>query len=274
MTYEELVLSIDSLPPLSNSAQKIIAMFDQDDNDLNLLKLTKFIENDSILTANLLKMINDPKFGFANKIRSISQAITLLGVRVIKGFVISFSVNEVLKADMSSYGLSTKAFNEVSQIQTALLLQWYMKVDIKRAQILVPLVLIMECGKVLFSSLISRSEYKLQFQSDIENCVLIDDVEINFSDTSSYYISGLLFEHWNFPKVYIDLMKNMDFEEDPESVEQLDLDILDIIRTAVNVKDVLSLKNLEQVKMLLKKSNMDEDKFMNVALRMRKDFHS
>ncbi len=269
MSFESLVNRIETLPPLSDSAQKIMSLYAQDEDDIDVRKLTRLIENDTLLTANILGMINDPKFGFNNKINSVSQAITLFGTRIIKGFILSFVMKEHIRLDMGAYGVSNEKFNDMCQLQAALLFQWYMAVDIKRAQILVPLSLIMETGKVIFAQEMSASDYGHLFTEEIYYAQNMEDVEHKYSDTTSYYISGLLFEHWNFPQRYVEIMKSLDFDDDGYDVDQLDLDILDIVRTAINVKGFLSKETLGKATELIRELGMDEPSFMHAALRIK-----
>lgn len=268
-SFKSLVSQIDTLPPLSDSAQKILAMYAQDDDDIDLRKLARIIEQDTALTANILAMINDPKLGFSNKIRSVSQAITLFGTKIVKGFVLSFAMKEHLSPSMSAYGLSNTHFNDMCQLQSALLFQWYMGVDIKRAQILVPLALIMEMGKVVFAQEMAQSDYGRLFTEEILFSKSMKETEYKYSDTTSYYIGGLLFEHWNFSHKYIDLMKSLDFDDLGLDVDPIDLSVLEVIRLAVNVRGFLTKTNLEKACELLRELEMDEAGFMKAALRIK-----
>jgi len=268
-SFKSLVSQIDTLPPLSDSAQKILAMYAQDDDDIDLRKLARFIEQDTALTANILAMINDPRLGFSNKIRSVSQAITLFGTKIVKGFVLSFAMKEHLSPSMSAYGLSNTHFNDMCQLQSALLFQWYMGVDIKRAQILVPLALIMEMGKVVFAQEMAQSDYGRLFTEEILFSKSMKETEYKYSDTTSYYIGGLLFEHWNFSHKYIDLMKSLDFDDLGLDVDPIDLSVLEVIRLAVNVRGFLTKTNLEKACELLRELEMDEAGFMKAALRIK-----
>lgn len=269
MSFESLVKRIDSLPPLSDSAQKIMMLYTQSEEDIDVRKLTRLIENDALLTANILGMINDRKFGFNNKISSVSQAITLFGTRIIKGFILSFVMKEHIRLDMGAYGISKEKFNDMCQLQAALLFQWYMGVDIKRAQILVPLSLIMETGKAIFAQEVGASDYAHLFTEEMYYAQNMEEVEYKYSDSTSYYIGGLLFEHWNFSKRYVEIMKSLDFDDEAYDVDQRDLDILDVIRTAVNIQGFLSKENIKKASELIKELGLDEASFMHTALRIK-----
>lgn len=268
--FESLVNRIDTLPPLSDSAQKILRLYANDENDdIDIRKLTRLIEQDTLLTANILGLINDPKFGFNNKITSVGQAITLFGTRIMKGFVLSIVMKNQLRPDMGAYGISNEKFNDMGHIQSALVFQWYMGLDMKRAHNLVPLALIMETGKVIFAQEMADSDYGHLFTEELYYAKNMQEVELKYSDTTSYFIGGLLFEHWNFSRRYIDIMKNLDFNEGSDELDQVDLDIIEVIRTAVNIKGFLNKENLDKALALVKEFNLDEAAFMKAALRIK-----
>ena len=177
-------------------------------------------------------------------------------------------MKEHLHPSMAAYGVSNEKFNDMCQLQAALLFQWYMKVDMKKAQILVPLALIMETGKVIFAQEMDESDYAHLFTEELYYAKNIQEVEDKYSDTSSYFIGGLLFEHWNFSFRYIKLMKSLDYDVGLD-VEQKELDILEVIRLAVNIKGFLSKENLENACALLRELEMDEVDFMRAALRIK-----
>ncbi len=274
MLFEALVKRIDTLPPLSDSAQKILKLYAEDEDHIDLRKLTRLIEDDTLLTADILAMINDPKFRFSNKITSVAQALTLFGIRIVKGFILAIVMKDHMRVDMSAYGISNEKFNDMGHLQAALLFQWYMSVDIKRAQVLVPLALIMETGKVIFAQEMASSDYLHLFTEEIYAAKNMEEVEYKYSETTSYYVGGMLFEHWNFSRRYIDIMKCLDFDVEDEEVDPLDIHILDIIRQAVNIKGFMSEDNLEKACVLVRELGMDEAVFMKAALRVKNAYNA
>lgn len=269
MSFESLVKRIDTLPPLSDSAQKILQLYAEDEDDIDIRKLTRLIENDTLLTANILAMINDPKFGFNNKITSVGQALTLFGTRIVKGFILSIVMKEHIRPSMGAYGISSEKFNDMGQLQAALLFQWYMGIDIKKAQVLVPLALIMETGKVIFAQEMGSSDYAHLFTEEIYHAKNMEEVEHKYSDTTSYYIGGILFDHWHFSKRYVDIMKCLDFDDEDGEVDPIDINILDVIRQAINIKGFMTKENIDNACALVKEYGMDEAAFMKAALRIK-----
>lgn len=92
MTKEELltlVLNSDELPTLPVVASELIAMTAQEDTSLS--DIANLVSRDVALTAKILKVANSAFYNFPNKIVSIQQALSILGVNAIRSLVLSFS---------------------------------------------------------------------------------------------------------------------------------------------------------------------------------------
>jgi signal transduction histidine kinase/HD-like signal output (HDOD) protein len=89
---------IDSvrLPTLSKTLLEIIEVEKQDSITF-LDDIKKIVEKDPLLSAHILKVANSSFYGFSQKIRTVSHAIGLLGVRKIKSLAFSFSIFDFLK---------------------------------------------------------------------------------------------------------------------------------------------------------------------------------
>jgi len=86
---EELrrTLIAEKLPAMPQSALSVLKM-DNDITKININDLAKPIEADPGLAAQVLKFLNSSAFGFRSTISNIRQGIALVGVRIIKNFVL------------------------------------------------------------------------------------------------------------------------------------------------------------------------------------------
>lgn len=67
--------------------------------NVNNNELSKIASSDPQLTAELLRVVNSPFFGMANKIQSIPRAITVLGQRALRNLVLCVSVRDSVRSD-------------------------------------------------------------------------------------------------------------------------------------------------------------------------------
>lgn len=275
MDYESLIKTIDELPPLSDSAILIQKLYAEGAENVDIIKLVRIIESDALLTANILKMINAPFYGFSTKIASVSQAVSLFGTHTVYGLVIKYAMNQKIKAKTQAYNISPTDFNDMCHIQSHLMMQWYSKIDLRHAQFLAPLALIMESGKLVLAQEIANSAYTVEFKQGLKECEEIEKYEYDLIGTTSYHLSGLLFEHWNLEPLYVTMLKNLDIEDEYISGKmEYYIDTLDVIRTAVNVKNFLTDESIAQASFIVKEMDLDHVHFENVAYRIKKAYEN
>ncbi len=273
MTFKNLITNLKSLPPLSNTPYIIQQIYSVGDKNIDIIKLVKAIEDDAVLAANILKMINAPIYGFSRKISSISQAVTLFGTDEIYGLVLRYSIEEQLKADTTIYGVDSKIFNDVCTLQSSLMLQWYSKIDIRHAQVMAPLALIMESGKLVLSHEVMKSNYIKEFTLGYKKAKNIEQFEHDILGTTTYYLSGILFEYWKLEPLYVEILKGLDFELEVSPKVESYIDSIDVVRTAVNLKDVLTRDSIEEAASIVDDIGLDSYHFIKVARRVREQYN-
>ena len=99
---------IEGLPTLPT----VYALVEQkcDDPNVGADQLAEVIETDPSITMKLLKLSNSAFFGFSREIKSIRDAVSLLGNETVKNAVLSISVFEATKDQKESAGLDKKEF--------------------------------------------------------------------------------------------------------------------------------------------------------------------
>ena len=274
MTFKNIITDLESLPPLSNTPYVIQQIYSVGAQNIDMLKLVKVIEDDAVLAANILKMINAPIYGFSRKIASISQAVTLFGTDEIYGLVLRYAVDEQLKADTSIYGVDTKIFNDVCHLQSAFMMQWYSTVDLRHAQFMAPLALIMESGKLVLANEVMKSNYIKQFTLGYKKSRNIEQFEHSLLGTTTYYLSGMLFEHWKLEPLYVEILKGLDFEvnETSEKVTSY-IDSIDAVRVAVNLKSIFTQDSIYEACGIVEDMGLDPEHFTKVARRVREQYN-
>jgi HD-like signal output (HDOD) protein len=87
--YREIADNPD-LPSPTGVALRIIELADQD--DVELADLAAVVETDPAIAARLLRLVNSPAMGMRRTVGSISQAISLLGLRTVKWITLGVSL--------------------------------------------------------------------------------------------------------------------------------------------------------------------------------------
>jgi HD-like signal output (HDOD) protein len=88
-TYDELskILMVEQLPAMPHSALSVLQL-DNDVAKVNINDLVRPIEADLGLAAQVLKFLNSSYFGFQSAISNVKQGIALVGIRIVKNFVL------------------------------------------------------------------------------------------------------------------------------------------------------------------------------------------
>ena len=292
MSIESIINNINSLPPLSNVAHIVQSLYAGGLENLDVSRLVRVIESDAMLAANILKMINAPFYALRNPVVSVSQAVSLLGADQIHKLVIYYAISEKIKADPSIYGFTNTQFNDLCQLQSSLMLEWYSKVNLKEAKFLSHLALMMESGKLILANEVINSDYCGEFRKGFNECENIQEYEKSLIGTTSYYLTAILFEHWNIEPKYVAILKSLDFtDEELDKIEHKDKDVeenikeskvlfkgktfkqeLEVIRTAINVKDILSHNSIKKASKIVKSMGLYDMDFEEVAYKIRRSY--
>jgi len=87
----------ENLPSLPTVAMEILKLTRDPDSTVD--DLAEVIRNDPALSAKILKMVNSSMFGISRQVTSITQAVSLLGMRTVKVLSLSFSVMDLTKSN-------------------------------------------------------------------------------------------------------------------------------------------------------------------------------
>lgn len=90
----EQVCQAENLPSLPAVAIDVLRL--SRERDVSAGELAKVIQNDPVISARILKIVNSSLFGIPRKIGSIQQAVVVLGIRSVKVMALSFSLVDAM----------------------------------------------------------------------------------------------------------------------------------------------------------------------------------
>ncbi len=267
---ESLIDRIKSVPPLPKTFIEIDMVCS--DADATIADLSKIVEKDPMLVANLLKIVNSPLYSLRSDIKSVSQAVSLLGMKEINSLAAIVSIKKLLKVDMEPYGVEPEKFALISNMQGALAKAWFQKIDKNKSDILFMPALLQETGKIIIADEIVKNDETFQFKSEIESTINISMIEKMYVGISSAEVTSKIFEHWGFEAFIVNIIKYSDnYENAPEEYKEYSA-ILKIIKTAVALNAPLSQRNITIASNILKKENMSIDLFLDAIDEIKKDY--
>lgn len=259
---DSILMKIKALPPLDDTIIKIqtICM----DKNSSLGDLSKVIEQDPMLTANILKAANSPLYGFSREVKNVNHAISLFGMSTIRGFALSSTIRQNIKMNFSPYNIDNAKFIQISTLQSALMLRWYSKVNRELLDILIPASFLMEIGKIILANeLIDRNEDELFRQNvkSIQKPLPLSNLEHDMLGFTNEEITARIFEQWNLEVELVEAIRYSNNPSIASSHIQKFAYALHVIKNAINVFEQLSPQSIENSASIVEKSGLDKQVF-------------
>lgn len=255
---------IKSLPPLPDSVVKIQELCMSNETDID--ELSRVIEHDPMLSANILKSVNSPLYGMSKEISSIPQAIMLFGISMIRGFAAASAIKKGIVIDLSPYSISIDDLSKVSTTQMALAREWYRSVDKSMLPLLQSGAFLMELGKLAGSLSVIDKGHLDSFSREIsQGDILPEEIERKYLGFSSYEIAASMFEHWNFEQALIDALRDITNPTTKNPYAQA----LSIITKVVNLKHMFSEEGINAAMELIEKFGLNKHAFEEAVLRVK-----
>ncbi|MDX1295863.1 MAG: HDOD domain-containing protein, partial [Sulfurimonadaceae bacterium] len=158
-----LVYTLDSFPPLKESVQRLNAFFLEPEIDRKAF--AEVIESDPMLYSDVLHYINAPYYGFRSQIKSIQQAISLVGVMMVRGFAMKSTLKSYTENDMSPYGITMGQWLQTMQKQQHFLYRWLMAEDSTLLSKLGGVMFMLEMGRLAVSYVLTYTNTSHTFSS-------------------------------------------------------------------------------------------------------------
>ncbi len=117
-TQQMILAKLNDLPPFSPVLNKLLASLG--DESFSYRHLGSLIEQDTVLTGNVLRMVNSAAYGRRVEVMAISKAISILGVNKLRNLVLTLSVANMWRSLKVANGWSLERFN-THELATAIL---------------------------------------------------------------------------------------------------------------------------------------------------------
>lgn len=251
----------DSFPNLPSAIQKMQQLFAME--EINTLMLVNLLQEEPLLSANILKLVNSTHYGLKSKVTSISHAVALLGTTVIRGIIMATVLKKSFPLDLSPYKISIEMFDAICILRVRLFNEWIKdeKLDIKA---LSSVVFLMESGKIVTANQILKRRLSENFIDLVKNHTVAKAEKILFS-ADSYEIAAALFKKWQFDDTFTDLIQGI---SEPTNYEQK---ILHVLSVAIGIDGILNEKNMDNALKLLELYAIEKEKFMQAADKIKKE---
>ena len=242
MSSSKILEKIESLPPLP----KTIIEIEEFRKKLNkeAIDLLEIIEKDALIISTLLKISNSAMFGFRSKVETPSRAINLLGINFTISIAIGGTVQNLLMTSLEPYAITSDDFMKASNISSTLASLWLSKIDIDLKEEIILPALLQETGKFILSDLILSEKKSDLFKEKIASGASIEEAEKELLGITTNQITAQIFRHWKLSDNLINMIEHVDDISNANDNFKKKSQILDVIKTACNIKNPLSEENV------------------------------
>jgi putative nucleotidyltransferase with HDIG domain len=202
---KKIVKGIENLEPIPQAATKIMSIVE--DPDSSISDVTKLVEYEPALTANLLKICNSAYFGLSREITSVHHAVSLLGMAQVADLVLMASAAKNLKKGQEGYDLRDGELWKYSVASALIARELAGKKGAENNNLIFTAALLKDIGKIVLSQYVNGafdeinalvSKHAYSFNEAEKEVFGIDHAELG----------GMVAERWKFNDTLADVIRN------------------------------------------------------------------
>ncbi len=197
----DIVGRLDKLPSIPETylrLTKVIA-----DPDSGMEDIARVVQRDPAMSAKVLQLVNSAYFGLARPLSSVDQAISYLGVDLIKGLALTLDVFASANSSMPATGFSFDRLQQAALLSAKLAKRIVGGGDPKEAEAAYTGGLVRDIGIIIFA--MSMPERLAEVARVVaESGRPLDDVERELFGASHAAVGGYLLGVWGLPLAIVE----------------------------------------------------------------------
>ncbi len=107
---QRAIESLAKLPPFSPILSKLLASMAGE--DVSFMVLGELIEKDTVMAANILKLVNSATYARRGTVSSVRRALSVLGIEKIRNTVLAMSISRMMNQAKPPADWSMERFNK------------------------------------------------------------------------------------------------------------------------------------------------------------------
>lgn len=203
-------LQLPSIPEVANKVRHAIAK-----EDVSSETIAKIVQLDPAIAAQLIKVANSPLFRGREKIESLPNAITRLGLKAIRNLITSFTMKAVFVAKTK---LVSDRMHE---------LWFHSRLTAAVCAVLASRLKGFDVGKAMLAGLTHDiGAVPILTHADMHPNLITNVLEVNHTVSQLKPIIGeMIMRKWNFPDEFADIAKNSENwnRDSDEKADYIDL---------------------------------------------------
>jgi len=193
---QQALASLDRLPPFSPVLDRLLATIASE--DVSFAEIGLLVENDTVLAANVLRLVNSALYGFQGTVNSVRHGLAILGVTRLRNLALSLSMARLWTGRAAS-GWSPAAFNTHSVACGILADLLAQETDVPYPEGAFVAGLLHDIGKMLLATSVPAEYAEIERLMAAQNRS-VEECEFDVIGTTHSELSGLALRKWNVPQ--------------------------------------------------------------------------
>ena len=215
-TLREAIHGVNELPTLPSVLGRILST--AADPEASALDLGKHISADQSLSATLLKLVNSAYYGFHRQIKSLTQAIVMLGFLEVRNMALTASAFRILGRSATGYDRVQLWRHSVASAMAAEELTSKLKLEREGC---FEAGLLHSIGRVVLDTLYPDEFDACVTRAQDQGITLEESCRQDFGGLTPADAGSLLVEYWSLPEDVVGAIRYQDRPEEAENAQQL-----------------------------------------------------
>lgn len=188
--------SLDQLPPFSPVLHHLMATLA--DEDVSFSKLADLIERDTVLSGNVLRLVNSALYGRRGNVSSVRAAVSILGLNKLRNFLLGLSVSRLWSRVRTPDNWSMARFNGHAIAVAVLADRLVQKAPIEYPEGAFAAGLLHDLGRLMIATALP-DEFQRIHAMRVSSGKPLVQCEYAIIDTSHAELSASALARWNLP---------------------------------------------------------------------------
>ncbi len=233
MSLREVIISATrKVPAIPTAAARVSTVLQ--DPDVNISALSRAIEHDPALAANVLRIANSIYFSGPRTVGTIKEAIMRLGTSRVFGLTLASAIAPVAGVAIKGYDLKPGELWQHSVSSAVCVDQLIETLALEAPKYTFTAALLHDIGKIVLGTFVEVDAAPIMDLAFKEG-MPFEEAEMRVLGISHPEVGAILLENWNLPKIVVDAVR---WHQQPDEYEgDTDQMIIDLVHAA----DALSL---------------------------------
>ncbi len=194
---DQALRSLDQLPPFSPVLNHLMASLA--DEDVSFARLADLIERDTVLSGNVLRLVNSALYGRRGNVSSVRAAVSILGLNKLRNFLLGLSVSRLWSRVRTPETWSMARFNEHAIATAVLADRLVQKTSAEYPEGAFAAGLLHDLGRLMIATALPESFYRVHAMR-VSSGKTLEQCEYAVLDASHAELSAAALNKWNLPE--------------------------------------------------------------------------